>query len=220
MKSVTYVIKCIPTCQMYVGSTGIGFNQRLQCHVGLLRRGTHYNVNLQNAWNEYGEDAFLFIAVEELEKTLRIPAEQSLLDFYWNSRLLFNISPTAGSPLGIKQSDETKAKKSAANKGQNKGGTLPESTRKKIGDAHRGRKRSEETRRRISESNTGKRHSIESRRKMSETKRKKSGLFTPEQIYEIGVRYIPGDSVHGLSAMAREFNVSTCAIWRILKGIK
>lgn len=228
---------------MYVGSSG-DVRDRIWNHVGALRRGVHYNANLQDEWNEYGESSFLFVRVEQVPKDKCFLSEQQLLDFYWDTGLLFNVFPTADSPLGRKHSDETKAKISAAhmgkigswtgrkhteetkakisaaNKGQNKGGTLPESTRRKIGDAQRGRKRSGETRAKISASQVGRILSVESRKKMSDTKRRKSGLFTDADIASIRSRYIPSDPIHGQSAMAREYGVSTCAIWRILKGIR
>ena len=80
------------------------------------------------------------------------------------------------------KSEETRRKKSEAIKGQknhNYGKPRPESTRKKISEAHKRKKLSDETRKRISESKTGKNHpnygkhlSEETRKKMSESAKK------------------------------------------------
>ena len=51
----------------YVGSTISKFNRRWNCHKCQLRNHNHGNKYLQNAWNKYGEDKFIFEIIEEIE---------------------------------------------------------------------------------------------------------------------------------------------------------
>jgi group I intron endonuclease len=49
----------------YVGSS-INIERRWKAHLSSLKKNTHKNDKLQNAWNKYGEESFLFIVVKEL----------------------------------------------------------------------------------------------------------------------------------------------------------
>lgn len=104
---------------------------------------------------------------------------------------------------GKKHTEETKAKMSVASKGRNLGGTISEETKAKIRASLRGRRTRVNT--------------IEQLAKMAATKQARS-RFTREIVAEIRRRYIPGHPQHGLSAMSREFQCSTCAIRKILTG--
>lgn len=50
--------------KVYIGSTAVGMKARWSNHLSSLRKGTHYNRRLQNAWSKYGENAFTFEIVE------------------------------------------------------------------------------------------------------------------------------------------------------------
>ena len=52
--------------KFYVGSAEI-FARRKRIHWWRLRRGDHSNAKLQAAWNKYGESAFVFAVVEEVQ---------------------------------------------------------------------------------------------------------------------------------------------------------
>lgn len=110
-----YQIRHIASGKVYVGSA-INPRKRKNDHWQYLRKGTHINRYLQNAWNKYGETAFVF---EILEPVLFVE-DLITREQYWIDRLLvndkqhgFNITPTAGSLLGMKQTDEQRAKRSA-----------------------------------------------------------------------------------------------------------
>lgn len=55
-----YLIKNLINNKVYVGSTKTSFKIRKNKHLRLLRKNIHYNEHLQNAWNYYGEDNFIF----------------------------------------------------------------------------------------------------------------------------------------------------------------
>lgn len=59
-KSGVYFIKNIVDGKYYIGSTKSKFHSRKTRHKTSLEKGTHSNQHLQNAWNKYGGDNFVF----------------------------------------------------------------------------------------------------------------------------------------------------------------
>ena len=64
MNCGVYQIKNTLNGKAYIGSSK-NIKRRLGIHRSMLRRGTHRNPHLQNAWNKYGESAFVMVAVCE-----------------------------------------------------------------------------------------------------------------------------------------------------------
>ena len=56
------------TGDIYIGQTRQTFYKRFEHHRWKLRNGSHDNKHLQNAWNLYGKDNFIFIAIKIVEK--------------------------------------------------------------------------------------------------------------------------------------------------------
>ncbi|HEX6799995.1 MAG TPA: FCD domain-containing protein [Ktedonobacterales bacterium] len=65
--AVVYVIRCVPSGLVYVGST-LNVRVRFRAHRFHLARGTHHNAALQRAWQEYGAAAFDFSVVEVVDR--------------------------------------------------------------------------------------------------------------------------------------------------------
>jgi GIY-YIG catalytic domain len=87
------------TCHFYIGSTKC-FKNRWQTHLRELRSGNHGNPYLQAAFVKYGEQAFKFIILEEIEpddKALK-SAEQRYFD---QLAPQYNINPLADRPQPI-----------------------------------------------------------------------------------------------------------------------
>lgn len=104
-----YRIKNITTGKQYIGSTVMSFLKRLQHHHAMLKSGKHKNAYLQNAWNKYGEDDFIFEVVEVCEKKDCLLKEQIYLDSETN---LYNINPLAsGTPNMSKETIEKRSVK-------------------------------------------------------------------------------------------------------------
>lgn len=59
-----YMIRNLVNGKRYFGSSRNCLS-RLNGHRGGLRRGDHINIALTQEWNEYGQDAFEFILIEE-----------------------------------------------------------------------------------------------------------------------------------------------------------
>lgn len=97
---------------MYIGSS-VDVRNRFASHLRELRRQTHCNCRLQNAYNKYGETAFeKRILKSNLDKSLLKETEQWYLDNY---RPEYNLEPAAFG-AGPK-SEETKRKISLKLKG-------------------------------------------------------------------------------------------------------
>lgn len=129
-----YEIVNLVNGKRYVGSAK-DFGKRWNAHRMHLRRGTHHSRHLQASWKKHGEDAFAFRVVRECAVECLIEEEQRELDAgNWD----YNICRRAGSTLGFKFSDESKAKLSAKAKGRK---CPPRSAeyRAKISAAHKGR---------------------------------------------------------------------------------
>lgn len=123
------------------------------------------NIHLQRAIKKYGLNNFSihileFIpAGEEQNLTIR---EQYYMDLV-SEEMKYNISPTAGSSLGVKHSEKTRDKMSTAKSGENHplfGKSHSSETRKKMSAAQSGE----------NSQMFGKTHSLETSQKMSATK--------------------------------------------------
>ena len=176
-----YRIKNAKNGKAYVGQSA-NLDRRWPEHRYALNKGTHKNPYLQSAWNKHGEPAFEFEIVEEiLQPALTEKEIKSILtarEQAWCDKKKtiapcgYNIRIAADSNLGIKMSEETRAKNSAAHMGKRH----TAEARAKIGATQTGRKRSPATRAKIGATQTGKRHTAETRAKIgaAQTGRKAS----------------------------------------------
>ena len=81
--------------KFYIGSTIQGFGQRWSQHRTLLYRNKHTNSYLQNAWNKYGKEKFVFIELELI--TTRDISKIREREQYWidNLKPAYNLSNVA-----------------------------------------------------------------------------------------------------------------------------
>ena len=125
----------------YIGSA-VCIGKRWNEHLRTLRKGNHKNSKLQNHFNKYGKNDFIFSIIICCDKEDLIITEQFFIDSY---KPWFNLCKIAGNTLGIhfKLSEETKIKISNSHKGINvwmKGRHLSEETKLKQSKALKGRK--------------------------------------------------------------------------------
>lgn len=110
-----YRIRNTVSGAFYIGSA-VCVKNRMAKHFSDLRKGKHGNSKMQNSFNKYGAEAFVFEVIEPvIAKTLLIEREQ----FYMDSlKPTLNIRVIAESCLGMKASEETKRKMSEARSGE------------------------------------------------------------------------------------------------------
>ena len=96
----------------YVGSA-VNITQRWFRHKSDLNKNKHHSRHLQRSWNKYGSESFEFRVLEHCFFFMLIPREQFYIDELAPE---YNNSHTAGSPLGVKHTDETRTKNSETRK--------------------------------------------------------------------------------------------------------
>lgn len=142
-----YQIRNLVNNKLYVGST-VNLNKRKKQHFNILKKNKHVNKYLQNAYNKYGENNFVFEVIEILNnKDFLIKHEQFWIDKLKTIKKMYNICFIAGNTLGVVRSEMTKNKISISNKNRFKN---IENT-PMFGKHH-----TEESKQKISQSNKGK----------------------------------------------------------------
>ena len=132
----------------YIGSTN-NLKVREDNHFTLLKHNKHVNSHLQNAYNKYSNDAFVFLIKEEITecdnlKELLLSREQYYID---NLKPEYNILKVAGSTLGFNHSEETKLKISNSTIGVKKSAEHAQH----ISDGQKGKHLTEEHKQKLSE---------------------------------------------------------------------
>lgn len=125
----------------YVGSSK-NIHKRVQEHFRRLRKGAHPNIHLQRAYNKYGQDSFGSAIIDTCESGDLVTKEQYWLDWHYSRGLkLYNLTPTAYSQQGRKQTKEEIEKRRAKLTGRK----YPPEYGQAISKRMTGTKRSEES---------------------------------------------------------------------------
>ena len=115
-----YLIKNTINDKIYVGSSD-DIDNRWRNHKTFLANNNHHSIHLQNAWQKYGERAFIFEIIELIsDKERLLEREQYYLDLYcsYEQENGYNISKFSFSPMkGRKHTEETKKHLSINNSG-------------------------------------------------------------------------------------------------------
>jgi group I intron endonuclease len=191
----------------YVGSA-INLRDRWWNHIGKLKSNTHGNAKLQNHFNKYGEEDFVFIIIEPCLPEFLTIREQYYID---TLKPFFNICKVAGSCLGVKRTVEFSKKSSERQKGKK----LTEEHKRKLSEAAKnrppiteitrnklrelgkrndwsrgnknklGKRISEEAKEKLRQSHLGRKQSEEAKAKRSESMR--GHVTTEETKFKIGL---------------------------------
>lgn len=218
-----YEIRNIVNGKKYVGSA-VNFHARWTKHQSELRRGVHHSRHLQQSWNKHGEQAFEFRRLMLCDKSELIELEQLAFSAF---RPEYNISPTAGSQLGVKRRKESIEKLKASRKTW----ACSEETRKKISatlTGRPGRKPTEETLEKMRIAQRARDHQsilkdVWARKvgvpRTPEVKEKLSraiAKLTDEQVREIRLRYLHGELQKDL---AKEFGMKQPSLSELVRGV-
>ena len=155
-KSGIYGIVNIITHKIYIGQTS-NFNKRFKEHYNNLVANRHVNHHLQNAWNKYGSENFIFIIIEFCENNVNLltKREQYWIDYY-----------------GGIGSSNTYNNRDAGNRG-----TFSESSREKLRKASMGRKVSDDVKQHLHEINIGRKHTPEAIEKIRQASMGRPGAM-------------------------------------------
>jgi group I intron endonuclease len=218
-----YQILNTKTGKSYVGSSS-NIRKRWAGHKRQLKRGEHHSTHLQRSWNKYGEEEFKFLLIEEVKESQNlIKKEQSYLDIFkvYDREFGFNISPTAGSTLGIPCSEETKIKLREFNKGKK----LSEETKRKMSEIRRGVKlgprgpMSEENKQKIKDSylnRTAWNKGLRCPQMAKCGEDNSQAKLTWGEVGEIREKYLTGDFKRDF--LAEEYDVSCFAISKVINN--
>lgn len=158
LSAAIYQIRNTSNERIYVGSA-VRLAKRWKEHLRDLRAGVHHSQKLQNAWNKYGEAAFCFEVLEYVQnRDALLQREQAWIDsLNAYSRANYNVCRTAGSQLGMKASEATRKKLSAALAGNTRclGFRHAQEARERMGAGKRGQQRTDEQKARMSAAQAG-----------------------------------------------------------------
>jgi group I intron endonuclease len=161
-----YKITNTKTGHCYIGSA-VNIKKRWNQHLSDLRKNKHHSIYMQRSWNKWGEDCFKFSILETCFIFVLLFREQHYINLL---KPVYNFAKTAGSQLGMKRSNEARAKMAAAHKGK----TTPPETRAKLSERGRGHVVSLETREKLSRSGMGHDVSDETKKKLSAASKKQT----------------------------------------------
>ncbi len=117
MNTGIYKIQNTANGKFYIGSCASvrdGIRGRWTRHKRELNQYKHHSLILQNAWDKYGRDSFIFEIIEECKPEQCLEREQYYLD---DLQPAYNICKQAANCLGVKRSKATKELISAMRKG-------------------------------------------------------------------------------------------------------
>ena len=190
----------------YVGSS-VDIEKRWQKHQQDLRKGSHHAQHLQHSWNKSGGDKFIIRVIFECEREELIENEQAELDKGYD----YNSSPTAGNTLGLKFSEDARAR--VRQNRLDRYAADPEGYAALMSSLSKGKPKSAEWKRKASESKAGVSKSAEQCEKMARSRAE----LTKDQVLEVRVLRPEG---MGLKAIAEKTGLSWSQCRNICAGIR
>lgn len=134
-----YKISCTQNNKYYYGSS-VDILSRRNHHKNSLRKKLHHNKILQNVWNKYGEESFIFEIIEQVNiENLKDIEDTYLKEHVYNIDCVNIMASSNNVPHNIGFSGHSHTKE----------------TKSKIKNSMIGRKHCEKTKLKISESNKG-----------------------------------------------------------------
>jgi group I intron endonuclease len=180
--------------KIYVGSSN-NFNNRKYNHFSYLRNNRHYNKHLQQSFNKYGSDNFIFETIEYVKDESKLLEREQ----YWidkldvcNPEVGYNNDIVAGKPpsfLGKKHSEETRNKISK--------------TRKKI--------MTNELKDRIRNTLIGKPHSLKRKENISNGRKNKGG--------KVVINLTTNTIFNSINEAGKHYNLNSSCISRVCRNV-
>lgn len=199
-----YCIENIIDGKKYIGQAK-GIKARWMHHKSELRNNSHHNNYLQNAWNKYGENNFIFNILEQCDCSKLDERECYYIDMYNTTNRAFGYNLKTG--------------------GQNGGCCWADDARTRHSQKFIGHAVSEESRRKISKNHAdisgannpmyGKTHTQETKNKISTiNKGRKSAKRNCAPVYCVEMNKVFIDATEA----AKELNIDGSAILKVCRG--
>lgn len=158
-----YSIRNTVNGKRYIGSAAKCVTARIRKHRRSLDKGVHPNRHLQAAWNKYGSKNFKITLLERCNSERCLEREQFWIDKHRSAdnEYGYNLSPTAGSCLGVKHSEEARAKMAEGQRRRKAEGRSQKPsavTKAKLSAASKGKPKSQAHREALSRAKTGRKH--------------------------------------------------------------
>lgn len=214
---VIYKIINLTNAKFYIGST-VKWRTRVRTHRRKLAAGSHHCIPLQNAWNKYGEAAFIFRIIAEVSDPSELHGvEQVFLDEHHGTDQCYNLARyTDNSTRGVPHSAQHKARISEALKQRYETHkhprlNLPHSEESKalMRTNRAGKAVSEETKAKLREANLGKQASVETKAKLSAMRKGKERTAEHAAKYNKAVVEVTSGQVfQSLKAVKEAFDLS------------
>lgn len=223
-----YCIECIETNTKYIGQTLESFYRRWIFHKWNLKNNKHSNTYLQNAWNKYGSDKFLFYPLESFDinqkgivtKYKLDELEQYHIKKYDTFKNGFNLT-TGGEKCNMNPlSDEAKRKIGEKNRINMFGKKHTEETKRLMSESHKRYVKTESHRKHLSESLTGFVRSDEQKEKCriaNQGSKQKTAKYTEGLIEQIRIDYMNGINPTELST---KYNINRGTIYGIVNNAR
>lgn len=122
-----YSITNISNNRIYVGQTRSSFYNRFVSHRTKFRRGEAVNEFMQNDWNFYGEDSFVFEIIEVCGLDTIDDKEKYWIKYYSDSDMCYNVRTSGGYPTAVGESNRKRLT----------GSKLSENTKKKMSETRK-----------------------------------------------------------------------------------
>lgn len=197
-----YIIENTADGKVYIGQT-VNYRIRKKSHFVNLRRGTHSNEHLQNAFNKFGEKCFSIRILQECGENELDDLERSYIAKYdsTNRTKGYNIFEGGERPGYRRHNKETRAKMSRAGKGRK----FSEEHKRHIGESNKGKKMPKEAIERIK--------AIKAERGSQSGEKNGNAVISNAVAEKIIKELLKGAEVNSL---AEKYNVSEDVVYNIL----
>ena len=159
--------------KIYIGQSS-NIQQRFIRHRWELNHNRHSNIYLQEDWNQYGKDNFIFTILEICSPDILIERETYWISCYGgiNGNVVYNMLSITDGHI---QATRERIHNTLHTRYQNiphhsKGRIVSIEGRERMSVSHKGRKHSDETKEKIKQGNLGKHLSDETKEKMRQSK--------------------------------------------------
>ena len=217
-----YGIRQISTNLIYIGQTKMKFKKRYWNHSWKLNNNIHDNIHLQNAWNKYGYNDFVFEIIHIIDKNENMnDLEIGYIKKYNSFKNGFNLTIGGEGKKGGITSEYTKKLIGEKNKLNGLGRKASEETRLKMKNSSQHKKMTPENSKKLKESRIGIKHTGDTKQKMKEShigSKNHRSIINEDIALIIKNKLINNESI---SSISKELNVkyhiikavSNCKAW-------